>query len=53
MRVVDNMAKYGGSFVKALAECFYRADYDNLQKLKSTFINYWNEYEETNWPTNR
>lgn len=28
--VIDKMAKYGGSFVKALAECFRRADTFNF-----------------------
>lgn len=44
-KVVENMEKYGGSFVKALAECFHRADHFNFKKLKDTFSNYWEEYE--------
>ena len=44
--VVETMAKYGGSFVKALAECFHKADRSNINKLKSTFSVYWVEYEE-------
>lgn len=46
MNVVDAMAKYGGSFVKALAECFYRADRVNFTRLQEAFPNYWKEYEE-------
>jgi len=44
MKVVDRMAERGGGFVKALAECFYRADRENFNKLKNTFSNYWFEY---------
>ena len=43
--IVDKMAKYGGSFVKALAECFYRADPNNFNRLRETFNDYWIEYE--------
>jgi len=42
--VVDKMAKQGGGFVKALAECFYRADPGNFIKLKDTFSEYWEQY---------
>lgn len=45
-RIVENMRTYGGSFVKALAECFTRADRQNFNKLKVTFMNYWQEYKE-------
>lgn len=44
--VVEAMAKYGGSFVKALAECFYRADPDNFIKLRAAFSEYWQQYEK-------
>ena len=44
--VIDAMKKYGGSFVKALAECATRADSDNLIKIKTTFSEYWKQYEE-------
>lgn len=47
LKVVENMTKFGGSFVQALAECFHRADRFNFRKLKDTFSNYWDEYE--NW----
>jgi hypothetical protein len=42
---VEAMRKYGGSFVKALAECFYRADGQNFAILKGAFGHYWREYE--------
>ncbi len=44
--VVEQMEKYGGSFVKALAECFHRADPINFRKLKDTFQEYWQQYEK-------
>lgn len=40
------MGKYEGSFVKALAECFRKADNQNFQKLKETFPEYWKNYSE-------
>lgn len=46
MRVVEMMEKYGGSFVKALAEACYHADPINLAKIKTTFSEYWEEYEK-------
>ena len=45
--VVDEMNKYGGSFVKALAQCFYLADVNNFKKLKETFSEYWSQYEKS------
>ena len=46
MYIVEAMDKYGGSFVKALAECFRRADRDNFIKLKNTFSEYWEQYKK-------
>ena len=43
---VEMMTKYGGSFVKALAELCHRADYPNLAKIKHTWPDYWKEYEK-------
>lgn len=45
-KTVEAMGKYGGSFVKALAELCHRADSDNLQKIKNTWFEYWKQYEE-------
>lgn len=45
MAVVDTMEKYGGSFVKALAEAFRHADRYNFLKLQTAFMQYWKEYE--------
>ncbi|MFZ2152259.1 MAG: hypothetical protein WAV09_04085 [Minisyncoccia bacterium] len=43
-KTVEMMTKYGGSFVKALAECFHKADADNFLKLKLCFYEYWIQY---------
>jgi hypothetical protein len=42
---VEMMEKYGGSFVKALAELCHRADPINLQKIENAWPEYWAEYE--------
>lgn len=44
--VIEQMEQYGGSFVKALAKCFHRADLKNFAKLKRAFPEYWKQYEE-------
>ena len=44
--VLEAMQRYGGSFIRALAECFYRADDNNFKKLKDTFSDYWEQYEK-------
>ncbi len=44
---IEAMTKYGGSFVKALAEAARRADRQNLAKIKTTWVEYWAEYEKT------
>ena len=45
-KIVEMMEKYGGSFVKALAGAFYRADINNFSKLKRAFPEYWKEYKD-------
>jgi len=47
-KVIENMEKYGGSFVKALAEAFFRSDPDNFVKLRKAFPEYWEEYKNFN-----
>ena len=47
-KVLENMEKYGGSFVKALAQCFHRADRINFEKLKNAFPEYWEQYKKFN-----
>jgi pyruvate/2-oxoacid:ferredoxin oxidoreductase beta subunit len=44
--MVEAMERYGGSFVKSLANCFFHADDINFDKLKRAFPEYWKEYEE-------
>ena len=44
VKTVENMEKYGGSFVKALAQCFWHADPINFVLLKNAFPRYWEEY---------
>lgn len=51
LAVVDAMSKFGGGFVKALAECFRRADSRNFARLKATFADYWTEYERWTRPS--
>lgn len=41
---IEKMEKYGGSFVKALAQCARRADPINLKKIQNTWPEYWAEY---------
>lgn len=43
-QMITRMEKYGGSFVKALANTFRVADPSNRQKLIDAFPNYVNEY---------
>lgn len=42
---VDAMAKYGGSFVRALGELAQHADPANLAIIKESWPAYWAEYE--------
>lgn len=39
------MERLGGSFVRSLADCYYRADPPNRVKLRSTFAEYFDKYE--------
>lgn len=43
---VDAMEKYGGSFVQALGELARRADAVNLEYIKTTWANLWDQYEK-------
>lgn len=49
MKIYDNalhvMEVQGGSFVKALANCYYAADPANRSKLREAFSDYFEEYE--------
>ena len=44
-QILEAMQTYGGSFVKQLSVLCRLADETNFQKLKTTFANYWTEYE--------
>jgi hypothetical protein len=51
-KVVSNMEKTGGSFVKALANAFHHADHVNKQILINSFPDYWAKYQPDNWDDN-
>lgn len=44
--MIAAMEKWGGSFVKALANCLNHADPNNYMKLVTTFQNYTSEYRK-------
>lgn len=43
--VLQMMEQYGGSFVKALADCYRKADGVNRGKLQEAFADYFNHYK--------
>lgn len=45
LKVIEAMRKHGGGFVKALAEAAFRADSENLAKIKDAWPEYWKQYE--------
>lgn len=51
-KTVENMDKYGGSFVQALAALFHHADCTNKQILINTFPRYWEHYSPDKWDDN-
>ena len=46
LKMIENMEKYGGSFVVALSKCFLIADDIDLKKLLKTFPSYVDRYLE-------
>lgn len=46
---IENMRKYGGGFVQALAECIQRADNENRYKIAEAFTEYCAKY--STWGT--
>lgn len=42
----DAMEKFGGSFVQHLGALARRADLVNLEKIKATWPEYWEDYEQ-------
>jgi len=47
--IINNMNRYGGSFVKALANCIMLADAQNLRKLEVYFFEYIEKYHPSQW----
>lgn len=43
-KVIEAMQKWGGSFVRALAEAAIVADSDNLRRIKEAFADIWEKY---------
>jgi len=43
-QIVEAMDTYGGSFAKAIAAAFVRADDENVRRLKAAFPELWAEY---------
>ena len=44
--VIRAMSRYGGSFVRQLAEAARYADDNNLARIKQTWPEYWAQYTE-------
>jgi hypothetical protein len=44
--VLQAMERYGGSFIRALAVCWRRADDTNRRVLKGAFPTYWAQYAD-------
>lgn len=44
LEVLDAMERYGGGFVRALAEAWRKADSTNEEKLQRAFPEYWQQY---------
>lgn len=45
-QVVDNMQRYGGSFIKQLAKLCWVADVFNMNRIKREFADYWKQYKD-------
>ena len=46
LEINENAQKYGGSFIKLLAEALMRADLENAKKLESLFKEDFDKYLE-------
>lgn len=44
--ILDAMDRFGGSFIRAMAQCFRQADVHNQTVLRSAFLHYFREYAE-------
>ena len=47
--IANNMLKYGGIFVKNLAQCILTADPHNLRRLEFDFAEYIEKYHPSQW----
>jgi hypothetical protein len=45
--VSRNMIEWGGGFVRALGEALSHADFENTNRIKAAFPEYWDKY--LNW----
>lgn len=43
---LEAMEKYGGSFVRSLADCYLRADPSNRERLAIAFPDFYGRYED-------
>jgi len=46
VKVINAMRKYGGSFIKSLAETCIYADETNFERIKKAFPDYWEDYKK-------
>ena len=44
--VVEAMIRYGGGFASALGTLYRLADRDNRTRIKTTWADYWQRYDE-------
>jgi hypothetical protein len=48
-QTINTMIEYGGSFVRKLGAAALVADSDNLAKIKTTWPDYWAQYQRMAW----
>jgi len=48
-KILENMERFGGSFVKTLALLTRQASYDNIVKLRDTFSDFYEAYTPDKW----
>lgn len=49
LRIYENMKRFGGVFVKTLAELIIRADKQNLARIAQVFSDYLKQYRPQAW----
>jgi len=42
----EAMIRYGGNFVRALADLYRQADDENRARIKATWSEYWRKYDD-------